>query len=32
MTTMLVLAALILAEAVEHRTHFFSNYVMPPRR
>jgi hypothetical protein len=32
MTTLLLLAALVLAEAVEHRTYFFSNYVMPPRR
>ena len=32
MTTLIVLAALILAEAVEHRTRFFSNYVMPPPR
>jgi hypothetical protein len=32
MTTLLVLTALVLAEAVEHRTHFFSYYVRPPRR
>jgi hypothetical protein len=32
MTTLLLLAALALAEAVEHRMHFFSDYVMPPPR
>jgi hypothetical protein len=31
MTTLIVLALLALAEAVEHRTHLFSNYVIPPR-
>jgi hypothetical protein len=32
MTTLLLLAALAQAEAVEHPTHFFSNYVMLPPR
>jgi hypothetical protein len=31
MTTLLVLAAVALAEAVEHRTRWFSYYVLPPR-
>ena len=32
MTALLIVAALALAEAVEHRTRFFSTYLMPPRR
>ncbi len=32
MTTLLIVVALVLLEAVEHRTRWFSDYVMPNRR
>jgi hypothetical protein len=32
MTVLLIVVALVLAEATEHRCHWFSNYVMPPGR
>jgi hypothetical protein len=32
MTTLLIVAVVLLVEATEHRTHWFSHYVMPPRR
>jgi hypothetical protein len=32
MTTLLVVAAVLLVEATNHRTQWFSNYVMPARK
>ena len=32
MTALLIVTTVVLLEAVEHRTRFFSTYLMPPRR
>ena len=32
MSILLILAAVCLVEAIEHRTHFILNHVLPPRR
>jgi hypothetical protein len=32
MTALLIVAVVLLVEATEPRTHWFSNYVMPARR